>query len=95
MEFVPCPHCGRETDADADFCCHCGGSFDGDGCDEYPEDHYQDDFDDDYDEFIAENFPDGNPTNTNTPPFWRWVSVLLLLGFLCWLLSAFRIFTGP
>lgn len=42
----------------------------------------------DYDLFIADNFSD-QVTNTETKPFWRLVSVLLLLVFGLSLLIAF------
>jgi uncharacterized membrane protein YvbJ len=74
--IVPCPHCGAEIPADAKFCRHCGSS-DSDGWrDEDPHDAHDDDFD--YEEYVQREFPD-TVANTQTPPLWRLVAVVLLI----------------
>lgn len=85
-DLVPCPHCGAEIQADANFCRYCGSS-DSDGWRE--EGEWDDDADDDfdYDQYVADNF-EGSTTNTNTAPMWRLVAVILLvlfaLGYFLW-----------
>jgi hypothetical protein len=73
-DFVPCPHCGAEIKADANFCRHCGSS-DTDGWSETWADDAEDDFD--YEEFAEENFSP-RVTNTQTHPLWRLTAALLL-----------------
>ena len=80
---VPCPHCGGEIRADANFCRHCGSS-ESDGWRD--DEDYETDVDDfDYEQYVEDNFS-SSLTTTRTPPLWRWVAVLLLvlfaLGFL-------------
>ncbi len=73
-DFVPCPHCGAEIKAEANFCRHCGSS-DADGWSEEWADDSEDDFD--YEEFVEDNFSP-RVTNTNTHPLWRFTAALLL-----------------
>ncbi len=73
-DFAPCPHCGAEIKAEANFCRHCGSS-DADGWSEGWADDSEDDFD--YEEFVEDNFSP-RLTNTNTHPLWRFTAALLL-----------------
>jgi uncharacterized membrane protein YvbJ len=76
-QFVPCPHCGADIDAQAKFCRHCGSS-DADGWKEDWEDAGDEDFD--YEAFVEENFTPRS-TNTQTPVIWRVTALVLLIVF--------------
>jgi hypothetical protein len=84
LSTLPCPHCGADISADANFCRHCGSS-DADGWrGGLPEGDDDEDFD--YDDFVEQNFSD-RLTSTRIAPIWRFVTVLLLLGFVLWALA--------
>jgi endogenous inhibitor of DNA gyrase (YacG/DUF329 family) len=84
LTTLPCPHCGAEISANANFCRHCGSS-DADGWrDDSAEADDEDDFD--YDAFVEQNFSSG-VTNTRVAPLWRFVALLLLLAFVIWALT--------
>ncbi len=74
---MACPHCGTVLNHDAKFCRECGSS-DADGWRD-DADLAGDDFD--YDDYIAAEFSD-SAVNRQTPTFWRWVAIglLILLG---------------
>ena len=76
-EQIPCPHCGADIDATANFCRHCGSS-DADGWREDFDNDIDDDFD--YEQFVEENFPE-HTTNTQTRTLWRFIALILLLAF--------------
>jgi len=83
-ETVPCPHCGGDIPADAEFCRHCGSS-DEDGWADDRWDDADDDFD--YDEFIDQHFS-SSAVNRRLSPVWRWTAVTLLAIFVAYLFFA-------
>jgi hypothetical protein len=77
-DYMGCPHCGAALSDGADFCRACGSS-DADGWGDAV-DLGDDEFD--YDDYIAAEFS-GSGVNRQTPMFWRWVAIglLILYGF--------------